>query len=308
MKDYTIEEKSLRGKDYYYINPKTSTDSFCSVRTLDISSQESIIDGVRGDRPHSHGYYQLVLIQTGNGSKEENSISHIIGDGSISFVSPGELHRMIGVCNLHGLAIEFSPRFLDETDKTLKTFVSGYLFNYLIRTTYHTLDEVCMGKLENIANNMLSVYQDESDDIIKKLELKSLLSLFLCTYIRYNCESKFLSFNNDDMPLFLRFHDALVHNIHNERKVKYYLDKLKVNREDLYKACMRATNCNPSDYIDKFIISEAKRLLLTTDKKVKEIAVGLGFVDKATFSKFFKRETGETAQEFKDKFFCEYID
>lgn len=307
MKDYTIEEKSLRGKDYYYVTAKMSADSFCRVRTLDIASQESIIDGLRGDRPHCHGYYQLVLIQMANGSREENGISYTIEDKSISFVSLGALHRMIGVCNLHGLAIEFSPRFLDETDKALKTFVSGYLFNFLVRTTYHTLDDVCMRKLENIANNMLSVYQDENDDIIKSLALTSLLSLFLCTYIRYNCESEFLSFKNDEIPLFLRFHDALVHNIHNGRKVGYYLDKLKVNQKDLYKACISAANCNPSDYIDKFIISEAKRLLLTTDRKVKEIAFMLGFADNATFSRFFRRETGETAQEFRDRFIREFF-
>lgn len=249
-----------------------------------------------------------MLVCAGNGSKEENGTSHPVEDKSISFVSPGALHRMVGPCNLHGLAIEFSPRFLDETDKSIKTFVSGYLFNYLIRTTYHTLDEVCMRKLEDVANNMLRICQDEVDDKIKSLALKSLLSLFFCIYIHYNCESEFLSFKNDEMPLFLRFHDALVHNIHNDRKVGYYLDKLKENREDLYKACMYAANCNPSDYIDKFIISEAKRLLLTTDKKVKEIAFMLGFADNATFSRFFRREIGETAQEFKDRFIREFFD
>lgn len=308
MKDYTIEEKSLRGKDYYYINPKTSADSFCRVRTIDIASQESIIDGIRGDRPHCHGYYQLVLIQMANGSREENGIFHTIEDKSISFVSPGALHRMVGPCNLHGFAIEFSPRFLDETDKALKSFVSGYLFNFLVRTTYHTLDDVCMRKLENIANNMLSVCQDEVDDKIRSITLKSLLNLFFCIYIHYNCESEFLLFKHDEIPLFLRFHDALVHNIHNDRKIGYYLDKLKVNRKDLYKACICAANCNPSDYIDKFIISEAKRQLLTTDRKVKEIAFMLGFADNATFSRFFRRETGETAKEFKDRFIREFFE
>ncbi|NPA08854.1 MAG: helix-turn-helix domain-containing protein, partial [Chlorobi bacterium] len=49
------------------------------------------------------------------------------------------------------------------------------------------------------------------------------------------------------------------------------------------------------------IFLEAKRLLLFTDKSVKEITYELGFEDVSYFSNFFKRLSGNTPVSFKKK-------
>jgi AraC-like DNA-binding protein len=54
----------------------------------------------------------------------------------------------------------------------------------------------------------------------------------------------------------------------------------------------------PLQVIHERIITEAKRLLLYTDKSVKEIANDLGFTDLTHFSKFFKNQTGQSPTDF----------
>ncbi len=46
---------------------------------------------------------------------------------------------------------------------------------------------------------------------------------------------------------------------------------------------------------------EAKRLFYYTDKTAKEVAYELGFEDAAYFSHFFKKQTGISTADFKNK-------
>jgi len=55
----------------------------------------------------------------------------------------------------------------------------------------------------------------------------------------------------------------------------------------------------PLQVIHERIASEAKRLLLYSNKNATEIAHILGFEDLASFSRFFKRTVGSSISEFK---------
>lgn len=59
---------------------------------------------------------------------------------------------------------------------------------------------------------------------------------------------------------------------------------------------------NPSHIIRKRLLTEAKQLLVYTDKTVREICFDLGFYDPAYFSRFFKKNTGMTTQLFRKLF------
>jgi len=49
------------------------------------------------------------------------------------------------------------------------------------------------------------------------------------------------------------------------------------------------------------IIQEARRLLTFTSMSITEIGYALGFKDPAYFSRFFRRNTGLTANQYRDK-------
>ncbi len=58
-------------------------------------------------------------------------------------------------------------------------------------------------------------------------------------------------------------------------------------------------NISISDYILEVRICEAKRLLLTTNDSIREIAMSVGCSNIAYFSKIFKKATGLTPKEFR---------
>ena len=58
---------------------------------------------------------------------------------------------------------------------------------------------------------------------------------------------------------------------------------------------------SPLKVIHDRVVSEAKRLLLYTNKSAKEIGIILGFEDIATFSRFFKKMAKESISEYRKK-------
>ena len=58
---------------------------------------------------------------------------------------------------------------------------------------------------------------------------------------------------------------------------------------------------SPLRIIHERIEAEAKRLLLYSQKSAKEITEILGFEDQATFSRFFKKMTGESVSEYRKR-------
>lgn len=64
----------------------------------------------------------------------------------------------------------------------------------------------------------------------------------------------------------------------------------------LFKQCFKV---NFSVYLNKFRIEQAKRMLLTTNQNVKEVAQRCGYQDNSYFIRVFKRFTGMTPMDYR---------
>ena len=99
--------------------------------------------------------------------------------------------------------------------------------------------------------------------------------------------------------LFERF-IALVTEYHNsERGMAFYADKLCLTPKYLSKLIKQASGRSAPDWIDSFVILEAKNMLKYSDKTIKEIVYALHFPNQSVFYKFFKAHTGMTPSEYR---------
>ena len=93
---------------------------------------------------------------------------------------------------------------------------------------------------------------------------------------------------------------ALVSQHHNkERGMAFYADKMHITPKYLSKIIKQASGRSGSDWIDSFVVLEAKNLLKYTDKPVKEIVWQLNFPTPSVFNKFFKKHTNLTPSEYR---------
>lgn len=84
-----------------------------------------------------------------------------------------------------------------------------------------------------------------------------------------------------------------------ERMVGFYADKLALSPKYLSKLVKQASGRRAPEWIDSFVIMEAKNFLRYSDMSVKEIVFRLHFPDQPAFTKFFKSHTGTTPVQFR---------
>jgi len=84
-----------------------------------------------------------------------------------------------------------------------------------------------------------------------------------------------------------------------ERGMAFYADKLCLTPKYLSKLIKEASGRSAPDWIDAFVILEAKNLLKYSDVPIKEIVFKLHFPNQSVFYKFFKTHTGMTPSEYR---------
>ena len=85
-----------------------------------------------------------------------------------------------------------------------------------------------------------------------------------------------------------------------ERKTSFYAEKMRLTPKYLSKLIKRASGRSAPEWIDSFVILEAKNLLKYTGLSVKEIVYRLNFPNSSVFYKFFRNHTGMTPTEYRD--------
>jgi len=86
---------------------------------------------------------------------------------------------------------------------------------------------------------------------------------------------------------------------HAQRLVAFYAKQLAMTTDRLNDHVKRATGVTAGHLIRQRVLTEAKRQLVFTNLSIQQIAYDLGFADPSHFARFFRKQTGSTAQQFR---------
>jgi AraC-like DNA-binding protein len=79
-----------------------------------------------------------------------------------------------------------------------------------------------------------------------------------------------------------------------------YAAELAVTPGHLSVLCTQYAGQGAKRLLDSTLASRARRMLLYTDESAARVGASLGFEDPSYFSRFFRRETGQTPKEFRN--------
>lgn len=88
------------------------------------------------------------------------------------------------------------------------------------------------------------------------------------------------------------------HTMH--RNVGFYAEKLNLTPKYLSKLVKMSSGRSAPEWIDAYVILEAKNLLKHSNIAIKEIVYKLNFPNQSVFYKFFKMRTGMTPSEYRN--------
>ncbi|MFT3738688.1 MAG: helix-turn-helix domain-containing protein [Breznakibacter sp.] len=84
-----------------------------------------------------------------------------------------------------------------------------------------------------------------------------------------------------------------------ERGVEFYADKLCLTPKYLSKLIKDNSGMSASDWIDNYVVLEAKALLKSTNMNIQQISDELNFPSQSFFGKYFKRHVGTSPKDYK---------
>ena len=99
------------------------------------------------------------------------------------------------------------------------------------------------------------------------------------------------------MQTFLRLVRA---NYRSQRAIAFYADKMFISPKYLSLIIKEATGRSAAEWIDSYVLQEAKNLLRYSGKNVQQIAYELNFTNQSSFGKYFKHLTGMSPTRFQN--------
>ena len=107
--------------------------------------------------------------------------------------------------------------------------------------------------------------------------------------------------HNRAKEYFRQFTELLGEHYKHERSVGFYARQLCITPKYLTTLIKRISGKSVSEWIDNYVILEAKTLLKYSNMSVQEIAYYLNFPNQSFFGSYFKRNAGMSPSQYKAK-------
>lgn len=100
---------------------------------------------------------------------------------------------------------------------------------------------------------------------------------------------------------FYNFYSMLETEYRKERSVIYFANRLCISPKHLSMVVKKVSGRTASDWIDAYVILEAKQMLRSTSLTIQEVSRELNFANQSFFGKYFKKHVGMSPSEYRQQ-------
>lgn len=144
-----------------------------------------------------------------------------------------------------------------------------------------------------------SIFKDTENPYSYQAMVLAISSFFLET--GYKCYLPLM----EDLPygnnrMLDKFMSLVQQNFKSERFLEFYADKLQITPKHLSRTVKALTGSTAVEWIERYVILEAKVLLKSTNLNIQQVADELNFPSQSFFGKYFKNKVGLSPKEFRN--------
>lgn len=251
--------------------------------------------------PHSHDFWELLVIQRGTGVHVFRDREYPIRPGSIFAIAPGEVHSINGYDHLtqlnfmfHDEAIEFFRKEFEAMPNFQRLFSLSFVEK---DDGYNYLSEEFLPPLERQVQRIAEEYELHPAGY----KISGCLALWEALLLILRNSRPYQKSQSGEI---CNLSEVIKYMTRNYRK-KITLQTLAsiANRSvsNFYYNFRLQIGQSPISYLIDLRLEQAKALLDTTKMQVTTISRATGFDDSNHFSALFKRKVGCSPREYRKK-------
>lgn len=248
---------------------------------------------------HRYDFHLLLLVTKGISTQMVDFEPVSCSPGSLLVLRPGQVHSFGADLDWEGWLVMFRAEFLPSGSDVHTDLLPGRMLDHM--PDHQVLDEA---QLRTTAEAIVTMATDARADLANIEVIHTLLRYQLCTLILRlqilgDVTTTDAGQHTSAQRRFEKFRDLLDANFSGWHQIGPYTNALGCTQKSLNRATQDVAGLNAKDFIARRIALEAKRLLAHTDRSIYLIAEGLGFDEATNFSKFFRKNAGQSPAEFR---------
>jgi AraC family transcriptional regulator, transcriptional activator of pobA len=251
-------------------------------------------------RPHRHSFFHLVLFTKGKGSHTIDFVRYPLVPFQVYFMSPGQVHSWHFEGPTDGYIVHFNESLFTSFLQN-----SHYLerFPFFSGTADDAVCQLPLPQQPEAVRLFESMVAEAGESKEQNLDMIRLLLLQFFIRVDRACSRQQLRKVPPQKLVLLRNFQKLIDKYYRTiRLPREYAELLYITPNHLNALCQDLLGKTAGELIRDRIVLEARRLLTNAAMSSTEIAYELAFQDNSYFTRFFKKYTGTTPEEFRKSF------
>jgi len=246
---------------------------------------------------HRHDFYFVLFIKNGTGEHVMDFIRYEVGNYSVFFIRPGQVHQLKLKQGTSGFMLQFTSDFYAPRENPASVVLRK------VSNINHCI--LSAERFEKIAFLLDAIFHEftQKQDQYKEV-VKASLGIIFIELLRQSSNPNKIA-NEAKLYAQERLEELqylFEINIRTHKKVSEYAEMLSITPYQLNALTKALLQKTGSELINEHIVLEAKRMLIGTGNQVNQVADMLGFDDPSYFIRFFKKQTKLTPEAFRQNY------
>ncbi|APD08008.1 hypothetical protein UJ101_02509 [Flavobacteriaceae bacterium UJ101] len=246
----------------------------------------------------------IAYVTKGSYDLKVNDKTYTLQEGDViivpaRYVRNSSFRQVFNNDNVDYINIVLSPEFIQEylmTSSISPSFIASLKRELLVAHSFY--------KMEDYMKSLKDLYEKSKEnltDLDNHLRIQSVIYI-IRKINEYLIHKTYIRKTDRRDEIINKLHDLFIENPTINYSIEQYSQKLFISKYILNKITKEIKGLTAKELINKWLMYEIRRDLLTNDLIVKEIAVKYGFSESTNFSKFFKRNEKVSVREYLKKF------